>query len=148
MRANATQMQAAVDYVSAHPGVPRRVLIGHLFENETRLIEALSSPLKDDERRKRLFKRVASVVDRVLRDRLVRQDAALRLFPWDMKRKAFAEALERAAFAAPDRTRFESTLALACEAWRHAGDEARALTLSRLETTKLGDTQGIESGAG
>ena len=134
MRANATQMQAAVDYVTAHPGVPRRVLIGHLFDAEAQLIAALVSPLKDEERRKRLYKRVATVVDRILRDRLVRQDPALRLFPWDVRRKTYAEALERALFAAPDAHLFKATLELACTAWRGAGDEDRARTLSLLRS--------------
>lgn len=124
-------MQAAVDYVTTHPGVPRRVLIGHLFDGEAKLVAALIAPIADERRRKRLYKKAAQVVDRVLRDRLVRQDEALRLYPWDNKRKAYAEALERAAFAAPDQGRFESTLTLACEAWKDAGDDGRAETLTK-----------------
>lgn len=149
MRANATQMQVAVSYVAAHPGVPRKVLIGHLFEVEAKLVAALASPLRDEERRKRLYKRVATVVDRILRDRLVRQDAALRLFPWDEKRKLFAEALERALFAAPDAHLFKTTLDLVCIAWRAAGDESRARTLCLLRSPFAEDrTRDFEPAAG
>lgn len=126
MKSNAVKMQAAVDFVTANPGLSYRVLMAHLFETEI----AQRAIALDEERRGRVYKKAAGVVDRVLRDRLVRQDAALCLHPWDAKEKAFAEALERAAFAAPDPERFSSTLALACAAWRKAGDPRRAMTLA------------------
>lgn len=135
MKANAVKMHAAVDFVAAHPGLDRRVLIRHLLDAD---LAAMTITI-DEKRRGRLYKKAAGVVDRILRDRLVRQDEAQRLFPWDVKRKAYAEALERAAFAAPDPERFDSTLALACEAWCEAGDKARARSLRNLEvlTTSL-----------
>ena len=134
MNGNAVRMQLAVDFVAETPGVHRRALIQHLFNLEH---EALTVNI-DEKRRGRLYKKAAGVVDRVLRDRLVRQDDGLRLYPWDERRKAYAEALERAAFAAPDPGRFERTLSLACEAWRDAGDFERARSLQQSPRPSFG----------
>ena len=112
-------MAAAVAYVTAHPGTTMGGVVGHLLEGLPR-----DKPT--------VYKQAASVVERIIRDRLVRQDAALRLHPWDTKRKTFAEALERAAFAAPDAEHWSLILALAMEAWRLAGDENRVRILGGL----------------
>ena len=123
MRANALKMEAAVAFVATHPGSGMAAVTAHLLEGLSR-----DKP--------RVYKQAASVVERIIKDRLVRQDASLRLYPWDAKRKAYAEALERAAFAAPDPWRFRSTIALAADAWRHAGDENRARTLEQLRAER------------
>ena len=113
-------MQLAVAFVEAHPGATSRAVT-------LRLLEDLDDLARE---RPTAYKQAASVVDRVIRDRLVRQDSDLRLHPWNVKRKAYAEALERAAFVAPDRAHFLATLDLARAAWRDAGDENRARILA------------------
>ena len=89
----------------------------------------------DERRRKRLYKKAAGVVDRIVRDRLVRHDATPPkhwLYAWDVKQKAYAETLERALFAAPDLARRAEVQPLAVAAWRAAGDDARARSLDVL----------------
>ena len=113
-------MQAAVAFVKDHPGATVAAVVGHLLEG----LEDKQQPLKAT-----VYKQAAGVVDRVIRDRLVRQDNAGRLFPWDERWKVFAEALERAVFAAPDEMRFLATQPLAAGAWRNAGDDNRARIL-------------------
>ena len=123
-------MQAAIDFVTKNPGATSRIVIVHLLEAELATFEVTI----DEKRRSRLFKKSAGVVDRIIRDRHVRRDAALRLYPWDTKLRGFAEALERAAFAAPDDRSYRSILNLACNAWRVAGDANRAQVLEGLST--------------
>ena len=125
LKPNALRMQAAVDYVAANPGATMVATTAHVLET----MEQKSRPSA--------WKQAASVVDRVIKDRLVLQAGSQRLFPWDAKRKTYAEALERAAFAAPDQQRFRSTMALAIAAWRHAGDENRARTLEGLAAERM-----------
>lgn len=123
MRPNAARMQAVVAFVTAHPGLTMAAATAHLLEGEQRTKPSV-------------YKQAASVVERVIRDRLVRQDQNLRLHPWNPKWKAYAEALERAAFAAPNEARYSSTMALAIEAWRDAGDANRAQMLTRLSAER------------
>ena len=119
MTTRAGRMQAAVSFIASNPGATAAAVTAHLIGGE--------------EVKPSAYKTAATVVDRIIRDRLVRQDALRRLHPWDAKRKAFAEALERAAFAAPDARRYASTIALAAAAWREAGDENRARVLEGLQ---------------
>lgn len=125
IKPNATRMQAAVAFVAANPGSTTQAVVRAL------LTPAAENSDEWSVREARSYKRAAAVVERVIKDRHVRQDAALRLHPWDERRRAYAEALERAANLAPDEARRRSTRALACAAWREAGDENRARLLER-----------------
>ena len=122
----AARMQAAVAFVTKHPGTTSSRVIFHLLGNPSQ-----SEPLKAT-----AYKQAAAVVERIVRDRLILQDDALRLYPWDAKLKTYAEALERAAFAAPDDVLFAFTIGLAIGAWRQAGDENRARILERTSRTE------------
>lgn len=123
MRPYATRMQESVAYIAANPnGVPMARVIAHLL--------AIAPSEK-----KYAYKQAAMVVERVIRDRLVRQDGNL-LYPWDEKAKAYAEALERAMYAAPDEEDRKNMLTLAIRAWRRAGDENRANILERTERAR------------
>ena len=124
MKAGAARMEAAVAFVSAHPGATSVAVTFHVLEGMAQ------------RERPSAYKQAASVVERIIKDRHVRQDPSLRLFPWDARRKEYAEALERAAFAAPDAARFASTMTLAMEAWKDAGDDNRARILSSMTFTE------------
>lgn len=128
MRPNATRMEAALAFVAEHPGAPMARVVAHLLEGL-------------DRDKPTVYRQAASVVERIVRDRLVRQDGAQELHPWDEKRKAYAEALERAASLAPDVERAAATTKLAIAAWRDAGDENRARILERLQAVKLPDAR-------
>ena len=122
LKPNAERMQQAVAFVIAHPGTSMRSVTFHVLES-----------FAEDKREKpTAYKQAASVVERIIKDRHVRQGPDLLLHPWDVKRKTYAEALERAAFAAPSRHERALVMEIACEAWRMAGDEARARTLKNL----------------
>lgn len=125
MKSNAYRMQAAVAFVAEHPGSTAAAVTAHLLGGAEH-IKAGS------------YKQAASVVDRIVRDRLVRQDSALRLLPWNPKEKAYADALERAAFLAPDDSRFTMMITIAIDAWRRAGDDNRARILERLDAERRG----------
>ena len=134
-------MQVAVAFVEANPGASSSSVIAHVLDclqgacprsGPKSAAEVFFRPPEDERRRLRRYKQAAGVVERIICKRLVRQDAALRLHPWDEKRRAYAEALERAAILAPDDARRRSTLTLAIEAWRDAGDENRAQALERV----------------
>ena len=130
MTPNAIRMQAAVDFVTQNPGTTMPAVIA-------RVLDVVHG---DDEKRFKpsSYKQAAGVVERVIKSRLVRLDPSRRLYLWDSKRKTYAEALQRAAFAAPDKRRYLSTMALAAQAWREAGDENHARILERIavETTE------------
>lgn len=133
----AARMDAAVAFIQANPGATMRMVIVHLLAFaplSLRLgnVETPSSDHLASRQEKSAYRQAASVVDRIVRDRLVRQSADLRLYPWDSKRKAFADALERALYAAPDDAHQREVLSLAARAWREAGDENRARTLELL----------------
>lgn len=113
-------MQAVVDFVERYPGTTMRGAIMHVLETMPEMQRA----------RPGAYKQAAAAVERVIKDRHVRQEGD-RLHPWDPKRRAFAEALERAASVAPDPAHKVSTRQLACAAWREAGDENRARILER-----------------
>lgn len=136
-------MQAAVAFVAENPGVLAARVTAHLLETSPKAAELRTLALPGIPARDMLktsaYKQAASVVDRIIRDRLVRQDVSLRLHPWDAN-APYAEALERAALVAPDPVRFSSTMSLAIAAWREAGDENRARILERLvlERSKSG----------
>lgn len=115
------RLKAAVDFVTQNPGVTCAQVIAHLLR-----IRETESDLPS---RPSIYKQCASVVERMIAARLVRQGDSLLLHPWDPKLKAYAEALERAAFAAPDRDSFVVTMDLAISAWRRAGDPNRARIL-------------------
>lgn len=123
MKAGAARMEAAVAFVSAHPGATSVAVTFHVLEGMAQ------------RERPTAYKQAASVVERIIKDRHVRQDG-LQLFPWDVRRKAYAEALERAAFAAPDAARFAVTMELAMAAWKDAGDDNRARILSAMTFTE------------
>lgn len=128
----AARMQAAVEYVAAHPGATMYAVALHLLGAE--IPDPTSLEVK---RRQRLHKRAMSVVERVIAQRLVRQ-ADDRLHPWDERLKLYAETLERAATLAPDDARYAIMMALAIGAWREAGDENRAQILDRLAKERMG----------
>ena len=122
MKPNAMRMQRAVDFVIANPGTSMRSVTFHVLET-----------FDEDKREKPTsYKQAASVVERIIKDRHVRQGPNLTLHPWDAKRKAYAEALERAVFAAPTSRERALIMEITCEAWRLAGDEARARMLQGL----------------
>ena len=122
LKPNAERMQLAIAFVTAHPGTSMRSVTFHVLESF------------DENKREKptAYKQAASVVERIIKDRHVRQGPDLSLHPWDAKRRTYAEALERAAFAAPTRHERARIMEIACEAWRLAGDEARARTLRNL----------------
>ena len=124
MKPNAIRMQAAVDFVGRNPGTPMRPVIGCV-------LDTFAEMQRD---RPGAYKQAQAVVERIVKDRHVRQDSD-RLFPWDAKRRAFAEALERAAFAAPTPEQRAVVLPLATEAWRAAGDANRARMLETIAPT-------------
>ena len=99
-----------------------RMVIAHL----------LSTLTEAQQEKPSAYKRAAMIVERIIKDRHVRQAPDLSLHPWDAKRKTYAEALERAMFAAPNPTEYALMVPLACKAWRAAGDENRARTLELL----------------
>ena len=122
MKPNAERMQLAVAFVTEHPGTTMRSVTFHVLES-----------FDEDKRAKpTAYKQAASVVDRIVKDRHVRVGPNLTLHPWDMKRKAYAEALERAANAAPTPRERAIIREILYEAWRLAGDYARARTLQIL----------------
>ena len=124
MKPNAARMQRAVDFVAAHAstGATMRSVIFHVLES-----------FDEDKREKpTAYKQAASVVERIIKDRHVRQDTNLSLHPWDAKRKAYAEALERAHTLAPTPREKAIMLEMACDAWRRAGDDARVRMLMRV----------------
>ena len=122
LKPNAARMELAIAFVTAHPGTTMRSVTFHVLESF------------DESKRERptAYKQAASVVERIIKDRHVRQGPDLSLHPWDVKRRTYAEALERAAFAAPTGRERAHVMEIACEAWRLAGDEARARTLRNL----------------
>lgn len=130
MRSNSVRMEAAVKFVTEHPGTTKTAIIAHLLAGH--VVDTDSAPKEIQRTESRAYKGTACVVERIIKDRYVRQDASLRLYPWDEKRKVFAELLERAAFAAPDAERKRNTLGTASNAWRYAGDENRARILTQL----------------
>ena len=117
------RLKSAVDFVEQNPGVTCAQVVSHLL----RIRESES----DLPSRPSAYKQCASVVERMIAARLVRQGDSLLLYPWDRKLKAYAEALERAAFAAPDRDSFVLVKDLAIAAWRRAGDPNRARILEK-----------------
>ena len=122
MKPNAARMQRAVDYVTAHPGATMRSVIFHVLES-----------FDEDKREKpTAYKQAASVVERIIKDRHVRQDSSSGLRPWDPKRKAYAEALERAHTLAPTPEEKAVMFDMLCDAWRRAGDEGRVSMLKTL----------------
>lgn len=133
----AARMQAVVDFVTTNPGSPAIAVIAHVKGTLASATAARDAMVTrgDDRREKRVFKQAASAVERAIKTRLVRQDGTLKLHPWDAKRKAYAEALATAAFAAPDEESKALMLDLAAAAWRRAGDENAARILERLLTT-------------
>lgn len=122
LKSNADRMQLAIAFVSANPGATMRTVIFHVLDSF------------DENKREKpsAYKQAASVVERIIKDRHVRQGTNLALYPWDVKRKAYAEALERALFAAPTERDRCSIFALVRDAWRAAGDEARVRVLDSL----------------
>ena len=131
IRPNAARIQAALEYVAAHPGITMRAATFHMLGELVRNDEPYT-PTKEQERR---YKRAASVIEKLVCDRHVRQ-VGDRIYPWNAKQKVYAEALERAALVAPDHGRFLTTLALAKTAWSDAGDENRVRTLEALATAR------------
>lgn len=129
LKPNAERMQLAVAFVTTHPGASMRSVTFHVLESF------------DEAKRERptAYKQAAGVVERIIKDRHVRQGPDLSLHPWDAKRKAYAEALERAHSVAPTPRERSVMLEMVCEAWRRAGDEARARTLKNLYTRASGD---------
>ena len=126
MKPNAERMQLALAFVAAHPGTTMRSVTFHVLES-----------FDEDKREKpTAYKQAASVVERIIKDRHVRVGRDLSLHPWDMKRKAYAEALERAANAAPTPRERAMMREILYEAWRLAGDEARARTLQNLHSNE------------
>ena len=122
LKPNAERMQLAVKFVTEHPGASMRSVTFHVLES-----------FDEDKREKpTAYKQAASVVERIIKDRHVRQGPDLSLHPWDAKRKTYAEALERAAFAAPTPRERAMVMEIACQAWCSAGDEARARTLKNI----------------
>lgn len=119
MRSNAHRMEAATLFVHEQPGATMRMVIAHLL-----------STLQQE--KPSAYKQAAMIVERIIKDRHVRQAPDLSLHPWDAKRKTYAEALERAMFAAPNPTEYALMVPLACKAWRAAGDDNRARTLELL----------------
>ena len=122
MKPNAQRMQLAVEFVTMHPGASMRSVTFHVLESF------------DEDKRERptSYKQASSVVERIIKDRHVRQGPNASLYPWDAKRKAYAEALERAANVAPTARERDRVREMVYEAWRLAGDEGRARTLKNL----------------
>lgn len=122
MKPNAARMQLAVAFVIANPGTSMRSVTFHVLESF------------DESKREKVtaYKQAASVVERIIKDRHVRQGPNLTLHPWDAKRKAYAEALERAANVAPTPREQARIREILYEAWRLAGDESRARMLQGL----------------
>lgn len=119
MSARGARMAEAIAFVASRPGMTMATVTGYVL-----------GKLAND--KPRAYKQAAMVVERIIRDRRVRQDSAGRLYPWNEKLRAYAEALERAANLAPDLERRRSTTALAAAAWVEAGDENRARILTNL----------------
>ena len=132
MRSNATRMEIAVAFVLKNPGASMSMVAWHVLG---RIIPDPSS--LDEKRRQRYFKQARAVVERVIARGLVRHDDDGNLHPWDEKRKAYAEALERAMFAAPDVASKHVVHALAVAAWRAAGDENAARILEHLRDSPV-----------
>ena len=129
MRAGAKRMEAAVALVATNPGLSARELALRLLESPEP--GGAGSP-KADALETRRYKQASAIVERVIKDRHVRLDDALRLHPWDPKLRAYAEALERARNAAPDDEQRVAMTELAAAAWIAAGDANRARILRRL----------------
>lgn len=125
MKPNAERMTAALVFVQAQPGASMRMVIAHVLSTFS------------EERREKptAYKQASMVVERIIRDRHVRQAPDLSLYPWDEKRRAYAEAVQRALHAAPTPAEHATMKELACKAWRAAGDENRARILERLVAT-------------
>lgn len=122
LKPNAARMQRAVDFVTTYPGATMRSVIFHVLES-----------FDEDKREKpTAYKQAAAVVERIVKDRHVRQDSNLSLHPWDAKRKAYAEALERAHTLAPTPREKTIMLEMVCDAWRRAGDDHRVRMLMGL----------------
>ena len=121
-----SRMELAVAFVTGHPGTTMHGVVGHVVDALRRASGRAS------------YKQAQAVVERVIMHRLVRLEGE-RLYPWDRQRFAFAEALERAALAAPDVVRYAETLTLAQAAWRHAGDENRARIIGMFPFTRAGN---------
>ena len=124
LKPNAARMQLAVDFVTAHAstGVTMRSTIFHVLES-----------FGEDKREKpTAYKQAAGVVERIIKDRHVRQGPDLSLYPWDEKRKAYAEALERAHTLAPTPREKAIMFEMVLDAWRRAGDEGRVRMLMGL----------------
>ena len=128
MKPNAIRMQSAVDFVGQNPGTLMRPVIACVLDTFAEMQRG----------RPGAYKQAQAVVERIVKDRHVRQEGD-RLFPWDVKRRTFAEALERAVFAAPTTELRVLVLPLATEAWRAAGDENRARMLETLERAAEAD---------
>ena len=135
MKPNSLRMNAAIKFVTEHPGTTKTDVITHLMSGN--IVDTDSSAKKIQRTESRAYKGAASVVERIIKDRLVRQDATLWLYPWDEKRKVFAELLERAAFVAPDDGRKVSTLEAAANAWGYAGDDNRSRILNKIASDIL-----------
>ena len=122
LKSNADRMQLAIAFVAENPGATMRTVIFHILNSF------------DESKREKptAYKQAAGVVERIIKDRHVRQGPNLTLHPWDTKRKAYAEALERALFAAPSERDRCAVFALVRDAWRAAGDEARVRVLDGL----------------
>ena len=127
LKPNAERMQLAVAFVTEHPGTSMRSVTFHV----------LASFDEDKREKPTAYKQAASVVERIVKDRHVRVGPNLSLHPWDAKRKAYAEALERATNAAPTPREFVRIKEILYEAWRLAGDEARARTLQNLHDRQV-----------
>lgn len=96
----------------------------------TTIFQALRHLLTETDREApntKAFRRAASVVARVIRDRLVRQ-VGERLYPWNRELFDSATALERAAFAEGKKN---AAVLHAAQAWHAAGDANRAQMLRR-----------------
>ena len=132
MKSNATRMQLAVEFVVANPGSRMAAVVAHVLDAMVTAKENEGGIVKPS-----AYKQAASVVERVIKDRLVRQ-VDDHLHPWNERLKLYAEALERAATLAPDDRRYVSMIVLAIAAWREAGDENRAQILERLAKERLG----------
>jgi hypothetical protein len=132
MKPNAQRMQVALACVEAHPGTPVRGVVAHVLDTLSMSEAAAPSEAKALRR----YKGAASVVERLIKNRHVCQRPDGTLWPWDAKRKAYAEALERAWFAAPGPAEHATLAPLVAQAWRAAGDENRARTLELLDRGK------------
>lgn len=131
LKANAQRMRDAVTFVSANPGTTMRAVILHVLSTFDAAKREKAET--DSAAGSRLYKQAASVVERIIKDRHVCQGSNQSLHPWDPKRKAYAEALERAKNAAPEGPDRVLLTEMTYRAWLAAGDENRVRTLQLLD---------------